>query len=314
MKGYLSMFALVFLWCAVMPAIINAKNGQAYYESTPAFTETADTEETSADKKPIYIRVYNAETDKREEYELEEYTALALSAIMDEGSEAEALKAQAVAIRSVICYRHENPCHEGFEICTDKEHCFALSETAREECLEAVDETEGIILTYNGKAAFAVSHLSSCVSTESGAVVYGEELPYLMPVSVLDESGFAYYKTQKHLSAEEYQNAFSSYNTSFTAENMLGEICFTEGNRVYTIEAGGLCFKGSTFARLFGLPSTCFTVSKTDNGVTLTCYGNGNGAGMSRLSAVLMAKNGKSYKEILAHFYTGTLLSHICTE
>ena len=295
-----------------MPTVISAKDGQAYLESVDTSIEASRESLDDTVYTPIYIRVYNEKTESVDEYELEEYTSLALSALTDIGFEPEALKAQAVAIRSVICYRHENPDHKGFEICTDAEHCFPLAERAREDCISAVEETRGLALTYEGRAALALSHLSSCISTESHFAVYGESMPYLTSVSVFNESDFAYYKTVKSLSAEEYKNAFSAYNTDFDSNPYFDSVCFTEGNRVYTINAGGLCFKGSTFARLFQLPSTCFSVTETKNGFEITCYGNGNGVGMSRLSAFLMAKDGEDFKSILQHFYPGTELSHIC--
>ncbi len=309
MKGYLSVFVIIFVWCAVMPAIITApKSGHAVTDAVADITSEAETESTPA-YTPIYIRV-----DTEKQYELEEYTALALTALMEEGTDSEALKAQAVAIRSVVCYRHETPVHEGFELCTDALHCYKLAENARNDCIEAAEATKGLILTYNGKAAFAVSHASSCVSTENAAVIYGEEFPYLQSVEVKDESGYKAYKTQKTITTEEYKKAFDAYKPDFSANALFESLCFTEGNRVYTLVAGGLCFKGSTFARLFGLPSTCFTLTQTLGGVTINCYGEGDGVGMSRYSACLLAKEGKSFEEILAYFYDGTKLSHICVE
>lgn len=310
LKSYVCLFSVVVLWCIIMPTVITARDGQAYLESTEV------SEQVTEDKVrvPIYLRVYNAETDTVEEYELEQYTALALSALTDAGLEAEALKAQAVAVRSVVCYRHENPVHEGFELCTDAKHCFALADKAREDCVTAATETEGVGLTYKGKAVLALSHLSSCASTESYFAVYGESIPYLCTVPVEDESGFACYKTVRVLSKEEYESAFSDYSTDFENEAYFENLQFTEGNRVYTVDVGGLCFKGSTFARLFGLPSSLFTIEESKNGFVISCYGNGDGVGMSRLSAHVMAENGADYKSILAHFYRGTELSLICAE
>lgn len=316
MKGYVSIFALVFLWCAVMPVLINAKDGQAYYEEQSGGESCGGLSSGDAayERPQIKVRVCDAATGEKREYELEEYVALALGAVTDEGQPAEALKAQAVAIRSVVCFRHESPEHEGFELCTDGKHCFALAEAVRDDCLSAVSETCGLILTYNGKAAFAVSHLSSAVTTESGSAVYGGDYPYLAPVKVRDESVFAAFKTEKFVTDDEYKKAFAAYGTSFTDDNMLGAVKYTESGRVYTVEAGGLCFKGSTFAGLFGLPSACFTVKRTDGGFAITCRGSGNGVGLSRLSALIMANEGQGFEEILSYFYGGTQLSRISAE
>lgn len=305
MKGYISVMAIVLIWCTVMPAVICTENGQAYAEKGEHTSAVAA--ESAA---PVYITVCDSTTNEQCEYSLEEYTALALSAVMDGNTPPEALKAQAVAIRSVVCYRLEN----GDELCTDGEHCFVLAAEADRRCTEAVAATSGLLLTYNGNAAFAVSHTSSRTRTESGTLIYGKELPYLPSVEVLDESAVANHTTKTVISTEEYKSAFSDYSVCFTEENLVGEMTFTGSGRVWTVEAGGLCFKGSTIARLFDLPSTRFDIEMSADTVTLTCCGIGNGVGMSRSSAALMAENGKTYTEILEYFYPGTRISHLRTE
>lgn len=305
MSGYIKVLVAVLIWCVAMPTIINVESGQAYTEESAI--SSADTSENGVQ---ITVSVFDTITESKREYELEEYTALALSAIMDGNTPQEALKAQAIAIRSVVCYRYEN----GDELCTDGDHCFALAAEADKRCAEAVAATRGLLLTYNGSAAFAVSHASSCIRTENGTLIYGKEFLYLPSVEVLDESTFPNYTTKKVLSVEEYKNAFSDYSVGFTEDNLVGNMIFTESKRVWTMEAGGLCFKGSTIARLFGLPSTCFGVETSGGTVTLTCCGSGNGVGMSRNSAALMAEGGKTYTEILEYFYPGTRISRLRTE
>lgn len=312
MKGYISMFALLFLWCAVMPVAISPGKGQACFEeSTAAVVGVQSAEAESAEECAQPKTVSVSADGKTVEYGLEDYVALALAALCEEGTPAEALKAQAVAIRSVVCWRLENASHEGGVLCTEEGHCFPLAAIARGDCVEASEDTCGLLLTYEGKAAFAASHLSSRGCTESAAAVYGEGFPYLKSVTARDESAFAAYKTEKRVTKDGYKEAFSEYRTSFDNNNTLGEITYTGSGRVYTVQAGGLCFKGSTFAALFGLPSTCFTVSETDEGFAFTCFGSGDGVGMSRLSARIMAGEGMKYDEILSHFYPGTKLSRI---
>ena len=322
MKDYICIFVFILLWFAFMPMIIRTEKGQAC--SAPAKNSGCEQQETQpgeqsgipeseANAFSPQIRWYNSETQSTELCDIELYVARAVSALMDEGSPPEALKAQAVAVRSVVCCRCENPVHQGFELCDKEDHCFRLCGKARKECLRAAEATKGIILTCEGKAALALSHRSSCVSTESYANICGKPLPYLVSVKVPDESGFDGFKTELRLSTEEYENRFAAYNTSFSEENRIGALRFTDGNRVYTIESGGLCFRGSTFASLFGLPSLCFNVSQKNGYVTISCYGDGNGAGMSRMSAVLMVQSGKNYMDILRYFYPQTDFSHIRT-
>jgi len=56
------------------------------------------------------------------------------------------------------------------------------------------------------------------------------------------------------------------------------------------------------------LPSTSFTISVADKTVKITTKGYGHRVGMSQYGADAMALEGKSYKEILSHYYPGTQL------
>ena len=51
--------------------------------------------------------------------------------------------------------------------------------------------------------------------------------------------------------------------------------------------------------------SKSFTVSASADGVTFSVTGYGHGVGMSQYGANALAKEGKSYDEILKWYYTG---------
>ena len=56
------------------------------------------------------------------------------------------------------------------------------------------------------------------------------------------------------------------------------------------------------------LRSANFTVSYTDGNFTFTTLGYGHGVGLSQYGADYMARQGKTYKEILLHYYSGAAL------
>ena len=56
---------------------------------------------------------------------------------------------------------------------------------------------------------------------------------------------------------------------------------------------------------IFGLKSAKFTFEITNEGVMFNVLGYGHGVGLSQTGADSMAKQGKNYKEIIEHFYTG---------
>ena len=69
--------------------------------------------------------------------------------------------------------------------------------------------------------------------------------------------------------------------------------------------------KATELRRLLGyrrLPSTDFRLTKESRMVTMEGKGWGHGVGLSQWGALEMARQGRSYREILAHYYPGTVL------
>ena len=52
------------------------------------------------------------------------------------------------------------------------------------------------------------------------------------------------------------------------------------------------------------MKSANFTISKDDN-IKFNVIGYGHGVGLSQTGADALSKQGKTYAEILTHFYTG---------
>ena len=58
-----------------------------------------------------------------------------------------------------------------------------------------------------------------------------------------------------------------------------------------------------------GLRSTCFTVRYESGAFCFTTKGYGHGVGLSQWGAKALAKQGRNFADILAHYYPGTSLS-----
>lgn len=72
---------------------------------------------------------------------------------------------------------------------------------------------------------------------------------------------------------------------------------------------GGREFTGVQLRTLLDLPSTAFSLSVTADQVAVTTNGYGHRVGMSQYGANAMAEHGCSFREILAHYYPGTVLA-----
>jgi len=98
-------------------------------------------------------------------------------------SSEEALKAQAVAARSFVYNSLKKHAAEGYNLC-DTTHCQAYGGLNAEHpnTNMAVDDTFGLIATYNGLPANTVYHSSSGGHTENSEKVWVTSVPYLRAV------------------------------------------------------------------------------------------------------------------------------------
>ena len=254
---------------------------------------------------------------------LEEYLTGVILSEMPASFDMEALKAQAVASRTFTVYRLDHEKHSGYDVCADSSCCQAwnnyeaisgkIGDALWEKGAQAVHETTGEIMTYQGMPVEAVYFSCSGGSTESAVSVWGGDVPYLQSVSSSGEELSSKYKSEITVSAAEFKDIIKRENSnvvfSVKSGEWIGAVEHTEGGGVKRIQVGGVWFSGTKMRSLFGLNSTKFSVFAEDNGIVFEVYGNGHRVGMSQYGANAMAQTGKNYREILTHYYTG-----VCVE
>ena len=76
-------------------------------------------------------------------------------------------------------------------------------------------------------------------------------------------------------------------------------------NRVESVTIGGVPLRGTQVRSILGLRSACFTVECADDAITFRVTGYGHGVGMSQYGANTLAKEGKTWQEILQWYYRG---------
>ena len=86
------------------------------------------------------------------------------------------------------------------------------------------------------------------------------------------------------------------------------DVAYTDGGGVDTIVIGGTNYKGTSLRSALGLRSTAFSISTTEDTVTITTRGYGHGVGMSQWGARALAEQGQTASQILAHYFPGTQL------
>lgn len=265
-----------------------------------------------------------------QELSLEDYLWGVVAAEMPAAFQPEALKAQAVAARSYACYQllYPDGRHPEADVCTDFSCCQAW--ISREDRLEkweddkeeeyaekieaAVRETAGEILIYEDQPVLAVFHASSAGSTRSAQTVWGQALPYLVPVSSPeDEEDAPNYYSVVEMTAEEFSacflEQFPEADLSGSCEGWFSQPEADDSGAPGTFQVGGVPVTAQELRSLCALRSATFEVSCAEDTITFHVTGYGHGVGMSQYGANTMAKEGSSYQEILAHYYPGTELT-----
>ena len=151
------------------------------------------------------IKLLHYETGEVQEVNLDEYLCSVVSAEMPATFELEALKVQAVVARTYTLYKitADQKKHENADICDNSSCCQAWiskedrlmkwDENVRQENWKkienAVYETKGKMITYEGKPINAFFHSNSGGKTEIPVNVWGGSYPYLQAVETSRRRG-----------------------------------------------------------------------------------------------------------------------------
>jgi stage II sporulation protein D len=259
----------------------------------------------------------------------------------------EAVRAQAVAARSYAFASGSKHQDQGFDVCPTV-HCQVYggrdSEAARSN--QAVDETRGMMATYQGSVITAFFHASSGGHTENSENVWGTPVPYLRGVRDFDQES-PRFSWDRRISIAKLTELLQTTGLA------VGQVTSIElsplttqpikaadrgvSGRVKTIKitgtAGTVQLSGAKISSLLNLPSTLFAISiaRGETAPTgksagrwlvqdpsrdilfLSGRGSGHGIGLSQWGAKAMAEkappdSNQFYKEILAHYYSGTTI------
>ncbi len=263
------------------------------------------------------IAVYDVTTDKTLHLPLEEFLVGVVAAEMPALFEPESLKAQAVAARTYAVSRIQS----GESLCTDPSHCqaYAGKDTLKERwgaqfdtyyrrIADAVKATEGEIAVFEGEPIVAVFHAASSGRTENSGDVWTTDTPYLKSVESTLPVALNEMEQETVFDRLEFIHTLNTLRPTAATTPLAGPITKTESGRVATIVLGNATFTGTELRSLFSLNSTDFTLQESDNQVIVITRGKGHGVGMSQYGCNELAKAGKTYQEILAHYYQGTQL------
>ena len=167
------------------------------------------------------------------------------------------------------------------------------------------------ILYYENAPACASYFAISNGQTEASENVWGSALPYLISVDSSTDRSADNYEYTVTFSAEQVQQALAGFGISAdlaAPEGWFGPAALTSAGYTKIVTVCGQTVSGTTLRQALGLRSTSFTVQYQSGNFSFTTRGYGHGVGLSQWGTKAMAEQGKSYADILAHYYPGTQL------
>ncbi len=230
----------------------------------------------------------------------------------------EALKAQALCARTYVMRNFGSYAAYGFDV-TDDTYSQAYCGTRAANYItdQAVDETAGLFVTYNGALCETLYFSSDGGATEDSENIFASSIPYLRGVIDPYEDGIDFpNKTwSEELTADQLAqrlrnrgyslSTISSVDAEYTDVGNMARLTFKDVNgRSVTVSKTG-CYS------CLGLKSIHFTIEEKYPGVyRIEGGGWGHNVGMSQWGAYAMASvYGYSYAQIIGFYYTDVTIS-----
>jgi stage II sporulation protein D len=278
--------------------------------------------------RQIPVNVFRTQKKVVETIPLERYIEGVVAGEMPAEFELEALKAQALAARTYIIKRLRDgrfdDVPKGAHVLDTKQHQVYLDEQQRKASWEedftwknnkirqAVQETAGIVLTYQGQPIDATFFSTSNGFTENANEYWETPVPYLKSVASPWDIESPRFEEKVSFSLSELEQKLG---VRLDAQAMSGGGWYqvldkTTGNRIGRIRIGGKEFTGREIRERLGLNSSAFTMRVMNSQVVIITRGYGHGVGMSQWGANGMAKNGKNAEQIVKYFYQGVTLQN----
>lgn len=244
------------------------------------------------------------------ELPLEEYVKDVVAAEVGQNWDMEALKAQAVISRTYAVYQKMMSTDSSiYEIASSVINQVYKGSSPDVRIAYAVSQTNGEILTFEGKPVEAFYHSTCGGETENPEEVFGKNYPYLRSVeSPCDLSPYSTW--EREIPREEIEKGLNISGIeeisikSYTSTGRVKQLAIRTHSGVVAVNATDLR-KTLGWSRL---PSTKFTLSRDGDSFLFKGSGYGHGVGLCQWGALQMAREGKGYRDILSFYYPGTAI------
>ncbi len=220
-----------------------------------------------------------------------------------------ALRAQAVVARTYALYERARNAERSADVeSTVISQRFGVAEVAESVRLSTL-ATRGEYLVHGNRPILAAFHAAGGGRTAASEEVWGEALPYLRSVDSPDHEAPDFFWSYE-IASVDFFDALRSSGVD-TPDGPVEVTRRSESGRVLILRAGQAVLSGRDVRDLLGgraLRSTLFDVRSEAGTLRFLGSGSGHGVGLSQWGARELARRGRTYRQILAHYYPGTSL------
>lgn len=236
--------------------------------------------------------------------------------------EEEMLKAQAVLIRSSLYLRLENKELDQTELKENLENYKNNSQKeqyqmAYKRMEKAVNATKGQVISYQGEICSGVFHRVSAGQTREGSeVLQDTKMSFLKSVDSSQDIQSEDYLHGHYFTEEALKDRLLEiYPDIELSDQPLTEQIVVEkrDSQEYVLEirVGSVTVPGEEFRNNLEFSSSNFTVQNLDGKIRFLCKGLGHGLGLSQYGGNELAKEGKTYEQIIFTYFPDVILKKI---
>lgn len=238
--------------------------------------------------------------------DIDKYIAGVVEAESGPNAHIDFYKAQALLARTYALGHIERHVGEGFNLC-DEVHCqvYKGKSTKNSTILKATKETKGqVIIDMEGKLIVGAFHANCGGQTANAGDVWLTHHDYL--TSIIDPfcKGQPSSQWEVKVSIESWREFLILKGVD--AENIPeSKFVYNPKGREYIYPIEGKQIPLTDIRSHFNLRSAYFSVDIHSNSIRIKGHGYGHGVGLCQDGAMQMAKKGKSYREIIQHYFFG---------
>lgn len=250
------------------------------------------------------------------ELSIEDYLKGVINREISSAWEIDAVMAQAIVARTYALYKKHNRTNRFYDLeSTVLDQVYGGADTEDSRVRYAVENTEGLVLTYKDEL-IKPYYFSTCGGyTEDGSNVWGEEKSYLKSTRCKYCRSSPVYNWTISIPLIKIEKTLNSVGFRVKNINEIKVLSKFSSGRVKNLKikgnTGEATLSGVDFRKILGydvIKSTLFDVHIEGDSAVFNGRGAGHGVGLCQWGAKGMAEAGYNYKEILEHYFPGTII------